>query len=211
MRRLRPLFRRSAVEREMDAEFAFHIEELVRQFEADGISREEAQRRARIEFGGIGQVKDDAREARMTGTVERSIRELRTAGRSLAKSPGFVLVAVTTLALGIGVNTEIFSLLDQAALRSLPVKDPDRLVAFHSDGVNPGMDRNSGLKLSFSYPKYLEFRDHPDVFDGVAARFASIGSLLYGGVTDRVNGTRQRKLLRCAGRGGSGGQAHRIV
>jgi predicted permease len=186
MNPLRPLFRRSQVEREMDAELRFHLEELARGFERQGESREEALRRARLEFGGIEQVKDDAREARMTGMLDRWRRELRAAARSLAKSPGFAVVAVTTLALGIGVNTEIFSLLDQAALRSLPVREPDRLVAFHSLGVNPGMDRNSDLKLSFSYPKYKEFRDGASVFEGVAGRFAAAGSVLYNGATDRA-------------------------
>ncbi len=186
MRWLRSIFRRPAVEREMDAELRFHIEELERCFQQSGMAPEDARRRARLEFGGIEQIKDDAREARMTGTLDRTVRELRAAGRSLSKSPGFTAVAVATLALGIGVNTEIFSLLDQAALRPLPVREPDRLVAFHSAGVNPGMDRNSGLKLSFSYPKYKEFRDHLDVFEGVAARFAVTGSVLHGGVADRV-------------------------
>ena len=89
---------------------------------------EEARRLARLEFGGIEQIKDDAREARMTGTLDRTIRELKAAGRSLAKSPGFTAVAVATLALGIGVNTEIFSLLDQAALRPLPVATEVNLI-----------------------------------------------------------------------------------
>ena len=187
MKWLRPLLRRSAVEREMDAEMRFHFERLMESFRAQGMSPEEARRRARLEFGGMGQLKDDAREARIAGVADRLWRELRNAVRSLARSPGFSLVAVATLALGIGANTAMFSLLDQAILRDLPVKHPERLVVFHSAGVNPGMDRGSDRKLSFSYPKYVDFRDHADVFEGVAARFGTSGGLKYGGVTERVS------------------------
>ena len=187
MKWLRPLLRRSAVEREMDAEMRFHFERLMESFRAQGMSPEEARRRARLEFGGMGQLKDDAREARIAGVADRLWRELRNAVRSLTRSPGFSLVAVATLALGIGANTAMFSLLDQAILRDLPVKHPERLVVFHSAGVNPGMDRGSDRKLSFSYPKYVDFRDHADVFEGVAARFGTSGGLQYGGVTERVS------------------------
>ena len=187
MKRLRPLLRRSAVEREMDAEMRFHYERLVDDFVAQGMSWEEARRRARLEFGGMEQVKDDAREARMAAIADRLWRELGSAARSLARSPGFSLVAVAIVALGIGANTAMFSLLDQAILRDLPVKDPGRLVLFHSSGVNPGMDRGSDRKLSFSYPKFSDFRDRADVFEGVAGRFTTSGGLLYGGVTERVS------------------------
>jgi len=184
---LRPLFRRSAVEREMDAELRFHFEQLIESLMAQGATRGQAIRQARIQFGGMGQVKDDAREARLAGRLERIARGLRMAARSLARSPGFTAVAVTTLALGIGANTLIFSALDQAILRNLPVQDPARLVAFRSLGTNPGMDRNSGRKMSFSYPKYLDFRERAEVFAGVLARYSTDGSLLYNGATEMID------------------------
>ena len=187
MQWLRPLFRRSAVEREMDAELRFHFEQLVEGLIAQGSTRGQAIRQARIQFGGMEQVKDDAREARMADRVERLARGLRMAARSLARSPGFTAVAVATLALGIGANTLVFSALDQAILRNLPVREPARLVVFRSLGMNPGMDRNSGRKMSFSYPKYLDFRDRGDVFDGVLARFTTAGSLMYNGATETIN------------------------
>ncbi|SPE38795.1 conserved membrane hypothetical protein [Candidatus Sulfopaludibacter sp. SbA6] len=187
MKWLRPLFRRSAVEREMDTELRFHFDQLLASLMAQGATRPQASRRARIEFGGIEQVKDDAREARAAGPAERIARGLRMAAKSLARSPGFTAVAVATLALGIGANTLIFSALDQAILRNLPVPDPARLVAFRSLGPNPGMDRNSGRKMSFSYPKYLDFRDHADVFEGVAARYPTDGSLMYSGATEMID------------------------
>jgi predicted permease len=187
MRWLRPFFRRSAVEREMDAELRFHFDQLMETLMAQGSSRGQAIRQARLQFGGVGQVKDDARDARLAGRFERLARGLRMAARSLARSPGFTSVAVATLALGIGANTLIFSALDQAILRPLPVRDPARLVVFRSLGPNPGMDRNSGPKMSFSYPKYLDFRGRANVFDGVLARYATGGSLQSNGATEMIS------------------------
>ena len=183
---LRPLFRRSAVEREMDAELRFHFEKLVESLMAQGSTHGEAIRQARIQFGGMGQVKDDARDARLAARFERIARGLRMAARSLARSRGFTAVAVATLALGIGANTLVFSALDQAILRYLPVRDPARLVVFRSLGPNLGMDRNSERKMSFSYPKYLDFRDRAGVFDGVLARYSTDGSLLSNGATEMI-------------------------
>src|ERR1700689_1889744 len=98
-------------------------------------------------------------------------QDFRYALRQLAKSPGFAAVAIITLALGIGANTAIFSLLDQALLRSLPVKDVDRLVILKYSGSNiPGLlqSRTDG-KFYFSYPMYRDLRDRNSVFSGLIA------------------------------------------
>jgi predicted permease len=186
MRWLRPLFRRSQVEHEMDTEMRFHFDRLVEDLRAKGLSPEEARRRARLEFGGIDQLKDDAREARMADRVEQVARGLRMAVRNLLRTPGFTAIAILTLALGIGVNTVMFSLFDQLLLRDLPVRDPQRLVVFHGNFVTPGMYRSTDRLVSFSWPKYLDFRDRCDVFEGVAARFVTRGSLEYNGATEGV-------------------------
>ncbi|HTQ55195.1 MAG TPA: ABC transporter permease [Bryobacteraceae bacterium] len=186
MRWLRPLFRRSAVEREMDAELRFHYEQIVENLRARGLDPAEARRRARLEFGGLEQVKDDAREARRADRWERIRRSLALAVRNLARSPGFSATALLTLALGIGINTLMFSMLDQLLLRNLPVRDPERLVVFHGNFITPGMYRNNSRKLSFSWPKYMDFRDHCPVFSGVAARFVTPGSLEDHGVAENV-------------------------
>ena len=173
MRWSRPVFLRSAVEREMDAELRFHYGRMVEDFERRGVAPEEARRRTRLEFGGLGQLKDDSREARLAGRIEGLWRGLRMAWKALAKSPGFTAVAVVTMALGIGVNTVMFSLMDHLLLRNLPVRDPQRLVVFHGNFTTPGMYRSNGRGLSFSWPKYTQFRDESTVFSGVAARFAA--------------------------------------
>jgi predicted permease len=185
MRWLRPLLRRSAVEREMDSELRFHFDRLVEEHRRRGLSLEEARRRARLEFGGVDQIKDDAREARLADRLERLVRNLRQAFRILRKSPGFTAVAVLTLALGIGVNTLMFSLFDQLLLRNLPVRDPNRLVVLHGNFMTPGMYRSNRM-MSFSWPKYVAFRDHGEVFSGVAARFVAAGSFEHNGNPERV-------------------------
>src|ERR1022692_5236479 len=90
--------------------------------------------------------------------------------RTLRRSPTFTGVAVISLALGIGANTAIFSLLDQVLLRSLPVRDPQRLVVFHTDYTAPGSSTRDNPEAVFSYPMYRQLRDRDPAFDSVIAR-----------------------------------------
>ena len=109
---------------------------------------------------------------------------LRFAVRSLTKSPVFTTVAVLSLALGIGANTAIFSLMDQILLRLLPIREPERIVQLNEKGPMFGTTR--GEKTS-SYPMYRDLRDQSTTFDGVIGRFPTSVALGYKGQTDRVN------------------------
>src|SRR5437899_11053633 len=151
---MRAVLRRSRMESEMDAELRFHIETLAEDLVRSGVAPDEAHRRARIEFGGLERAKEECREARGVTFLETLLQDLRFGLRMLRKTPGFTAVAVLTLALGIGANTAIFSLIDAILLRMLPVQHPEELVELHIP------------RRSFSYPAYQRLRDANQVFSG---------------------------------------------
>src|SRR6059036_1554595 len=124
--RLRSLIRRRAVEQELDDELRFHRERLVDRYVADGLPHDEAMRRARLEMGGFDQVKEEHRDARGVRLLEDLGNDLRYAVRQVKRSPGFAVLAILCLGLGIGANTSMFSALNSVLLRPLPVAEPAR-------------------------------------------------------------------------------------
>jgi predicted permease len=164
--RFRALFRRTAVEGELDDELRFHLEHQVEKYIRSGYSREEATRRTRLEFGGLDQVKENCREARGVTFVETLVQDVRYAVRGFNRNRGFTVVAVLTLALGVGANSAVFSVINAVMLRALPVRDPQQLVqvAFHGKH-----DATSFVGESFSYPLFSEFRKDNRSFSDVSA------------------------------------------
>src|SRR5690349_13685582 len=121
--------------------------------------------------------------------MQTLLQDVRYGLRMLAKSPGFTLIAILTLALGIGANTAIFSLLNQVLLRRLPVRNPEELVVVKSPGPKHGHTWSDGDDSEiFSYPVYKGLAKNTTVFSGVLARYAFAASIASHGQTDRGSG-----------------------
>jgi len=161
--RLRCLFRRKSVETELDEELRSHLEYEAEKHVKSGLSPEEARRRARITLGGVEQVKEECREARGVSLLETTAQDVSYAVRILRKSPVFAAVAVLTLALGIGANTALFSVMDVMLLRALPAKNPQELVEF----IRSAPDGSMMTNLPFAVFQHL--RENTTVLSGIFA------------------------------------------
>jgi predicted permease len=148
----------------LDEEIRAHLEQEVEVNVARGLSVEEARRQARIAFGNLALVREDSRAAWRWSWQEHLRQDVGYALRTLRKSPGFAAVAVLTLALGIGANTAIFTLIDALLLRALPVPSPGALLQV---SMTPGDARESQLSESLSYPAVRVLADQRDIFAGV--------------------------------------------
>jgi len=165
------------MEAELDEELRAHVARQVEKYIQSGLTREEAARRARLEFGGLEQVKEECRDARGVNFIQTLVQDVRYGLRMLAKNPAFTAVAVLTLALGIGANTAIFTLVNAVMLKSLPVANPQELYRVGNDDnccVIGGFQGNWGI---YSYSLYQQFRDHTPEFSQMAAFQGGLGDL----------------------------------
>ncbi len=161
--RLRAMLGREAVIRDIDEEMRLHVEMETEANIERGMLPEEARREALKSFGNLGSVRDRAYEVRGGGMIETLLQDIRYGARVLASHKGFTVVAVLTLALGIGANTAIFSVVNELLLRPLPFRDAERIVMLWE--VTPeGRHQNTTSRANF-----LGWRDQSQSFDGVAA------------------------------------------
>ena len=184
--RLKSLFHRQAADAELEAELQAHLEHEIASNISAGMPSAEARRAALVKFGGVEQLKEECRDMRRTNYIHDFAQDLRYALRMLRKSPGFTAIAVLTLALGIGANTAIFTILNSAALRLLPVPHANELVTVGQDirAANGGhLHRNVHDDDSFvSYSEYQRYAKQNRVFSGLLAYSAFTETTL---VTDK--------------------------
>jgi predicted permease len=160
---------------DIEIEIQTHLELETRERMAEGMSEEEARRAARRAFGNVTRIQEEVHDLWRWIWLERAIQDLRYAYRTLRNSPGFVAVAVLSLGLGIGANTAIFTLINAALLKPLPIHDPSRLVSVYTAD-----ERNPQMTFGTSRDNYIDIRDSNNVFDHTATS-ARIAVNLAGG------------------------------
>ena len=182
--------RRSRTESEMDAELKFHMETYANDLARSGVPREEAMRRARLEFGGVERAKEECRDATGVSIVQSLVQDVRYGLRMLRNNLGFTAIAVLSLALGIGANTAIFTLIDAVMLRMLPVKNPQELVSLNlAPDTRFPRDANGDVSTQFPYPAFVQMREHNEVLSALFAFKDTAGlSVLVNGNAEMAHG-----------------------
>jgi predicted permease len=163
------LFRHGRAERDLAAEIEAHLALMQEEFERRGMAPDEARREALVKLGGVERAKEMYREARSFSWIEQMTGDMRYALRQLVRSPGFAATAILTLALGIGVNTAIFTVFDEVAFRPLPVKDGDRIVGIYETFRGQYSRNMYGNAHMLSYPEFEQYSSRSKVFSEMAA------------------------------------------
>jgi predicted permease len=151
------------MEAELDEELRAHLERQVEKYVQSGLSTEEARRRAKLEFGGLDQVKEECRDARGLNLIDSLLQDLRYGWRMLVKNPGYTAASVLALAIGIAANTVVFTAYNAVDLRPIQATDPGRVVNIYRWEVGTPNGQN------FSYPDYVYFRDRNTTFSSLIA------------------------------------------
>jgi predicted permease len=176
-------FHRSQAEHDLEEELRAHVERRATDLERSGMDRAEAERQARIEFGNHERFKDECREALSGNLLDGLMQDARFSLRTLRRSPGFFVVAVLTLALGIGATVAAFSVVNAVLLRPFAFSNPDRLLWVYAQRVD-------APRTSFSLPEYCDYRDQNTSFEGLGAIGAYNANLSDSGDPERVQGVR---------------------
>ena len=183
LQRLAGLFRKPRGDAEFAAELESHLQLHIEDHLRAGMTFEAARRDALLKLGGLEQTKENYRDRRGLPFLEALLQDLRYALRVFGKNPGFTSVVAMTLALGIGANTAIFSLMNAVLLQSLPVRNPGELVVVQYNDPQSGRDNED-----FSYPMYQAFRDKNSVFAGAFCRSGVDFNTSYASQSERATG-----------------------
>ncbi len=179
--RVRSLFARKRVEQDLHEELQFHVESKIAELLAKGLSPEEARHAALREFGGLELAKEQCRDSRKVNFVHDFVHDMRHGARILRKSPGFAAVTILTLALGIGANTAIFSVVNAVLVRPLPYPNHERIVRIQES--HPSYS-NSNL----TYTTFLDVQRSSKTLQNIAAYRPWVFNLTGEGEPERVAG-----------------------
>ncbi|MGH9218138.1 MAG: ABC transporter permease, partial [Vicinamibacterales bacterium] len=186
IKRLRLWWRGERLDRELNAEVRFHIEMEAEKYVRQGMTPAEARRNAFRNFGPVEKHQEETRDARGLMWLDALIQDARYAVRAFVKSPGFSAIAIVTLALGIGANTAIFSVINAAFFAPYGLKEPEQLVRLWGQDL-----KRSITQLGFSVPKYEVIREQQTSFESLGAMTQLARTLLLnGGEPIQVNGAR---------------------
>jgi predicted permease len=189
--RVRSLFYRQKADQELDDELRDHLELKTQQYISQGMTQQEARRAALLEMGGLEKRKEECRDARRVTWLQDVLQDVHYGLRVLRKSPGFTAVAILTLALGIGANTIVFSVVNAAMYRKPPLPEPDRVVVVSgTSAVDSSTPDRIYTQLQASGPDYLDWRAQSSSFSAMAAAEFDNFTISGGTTPERASGAR---------------------